>query len=93
VVANAREVLVEKAAGGLGVALEEGRDHGGMLLVILAAQRLRHALLLQAVPVRLVAGGVDGLAIVDEQRVLGGAEDGKVERRVPMLELGRALSP
>ena len=42
VVANAREVLVEKAAGGLGVALEEGRNHGGMLLVILAAQRLRH---------------------------------------------------
>ena len=77
--------------GRLRIPLQQRRDHGRMVLIILPPLGLGQAALLQAVPMGLVARGIDCLAIVDQQRVLGGAEDREMQRRVPMLELRRAL--
>ena len=82
-VADAGQMLEQQPPGRLRIPLQERRDDGRMVLIILPPLGLGQAALLQAVPVGLVARGIDGLAVVDQQRVLGGAKDREMQRARP----------
>jgi len=85
VVSYARQMAVEQAARGLGIALLQCGDYGTVVPVILLAAPFGQAALLQAVPSGLVSGRVNGLAAVDQQCVLGRPKDRQMQPGVPML--------
>src|SRR5579871_1488147 len=84
-------MLLQCRAGGVGVAILERGNHGPMMLIVVRARLRRGRAPLEAIPLRLVASDIDRLAIVDQHRVMGSADNRQMKARVPFLEFGSTL--